>query len=65
MIPKPFIEAVAMNREDAAEWANPDRCYGVDYLRQADPNEYRFGAKVYRVWLIRPTPELRQQWEAA
>lgn len=61
----PFVDVVSMNREDAAEWANPDPCYGVDYLGQADPHQYRFGAKRYRVWRTPPTDQLRQLWNAA
>lgn len=61
----PFKSVVAMNRDDAAEWSWPHHCYAIDYIEQADCPRHRFGAKVYRVWTMKPTHELRQKWEAA
>lgn len=60
----PFKSVVAMTREDAKEWADPHPCYAVDYIGQADIKRHRFGAKVYRIWIIKPTAELRKYWEA-
>lgn len=52
----PFLTVVAMSRDDAA--AFPAKELGilkpvvrVDYVKQADPNRYRFGAKVFHVYM--------------
>ncbi len=63
--PQPFMRVTALTREDAELWADPKTCYAVDYVEQADPKKYKFGYKVYRVWVQPPTPELRREWEAA
>lgn len=60
----PFLRVVALSAEDAKEWAFPKACYAVDYIKQADPKRHRFGARVYRVWTMRPTPKLREEWNA-
>lgn len=61
--PAPFLEVVAMSREDANAWAQPYLCHALDYLGQAIG--HRFGAKRYRVWLVTPDMSLRKKWNAA
>jgi hypothetical protein len=60
----PFLEIVAMSRKDAAKcWPESKAHYGIEYMGQADPAKHKFGARTYRLWTVRPTPELRARWE--
>jgi hypothetical protein len=48
----PYLTVVAMSREQAREFVGTLHVLRVEYIGQADPERYRFGARVYHVYTV-------------
>jgi hypothetical protein len=48
----PYLTVVAMNRQAAREFVGTLPVLRVEYVGQADPARYRFGARVYHVYTV-------------